>query len=372
MSKASLPRLEGVAKVTGRARYTADIHLPGILVGKLLRSTHPHARLLHVDVSQSQKLKGVKAVLTSAHFQSRLYGPYLKDSTLFPRGRVRYVGEPIAAIAAVDDDVAQQALELIRVEYDPLPPIFSPLQAIEPGAPVLHPDLEQYDVIYPDPIRYGNVALYTRASQGDIAAGLSAADRVFTHSFSTHTAHQGYIEPHSTLAHIDRSGRGTIWTTSQQPFIVRAQLAEMFGLPLNAVRVIVPHLGGAFGGKEDALLEPFCYLLSRETGRPVRITLSREEEFQASFPRHATHIEMDTSSPAGRTSSTIPAPTPARGPVSPPTACSPSAAPIASHIPTSNPSPSIPTNRTPAPIAGMARPRQPLPVRPNSISSPPS
>jgi len=290
----SVGRLEGLDKVTGKAIYVGDMHLPGMLVGKLLRSPLPHARVLSIDTRQAKKLAGVKAVVHADGFQNPLYGPALKDASIFPRGRVRYVGEPVAAVAAVDADVACEALSLIQVEYEPLEPVFDPLLALAPDAPILHPDLSDYETVYRNPIRYGNVPLWTRGTQGDIAEGLARADRVFEHTVTTPTTHAGHIEPHATLVQIISGNRAAIWTTTQQPFIVRSTLAEIFSVGLNDLQVVVPNLGGGFGGKEYLLLEPYCYLLALEAGLPVKMVMTREEEFQGSCPRHATHIELTT------------------------------------------------------------------------------
>ena len=279
---APVGRIEGADKVSGRAIYTADMRLPGMLIGKLLLSPLPHARMLQIDTQQAEKLPGVKCIVHADVFQSVRYGSGVKDSYLFPNDRVRYFGEPVAAVAAVDDDIAYEALSLIKVDYMPLDPVFDMLQAIQPGAPILHPDLVDYDTEYPGAIKFGNVAMYTRASHGNMEKALEESYRVYTHTFTTPSTYQGYLEPHAALAHVKGSKRATIWATTQQPFVVREALAEIFSTEISNFQVIVPNLGGGFGGKEYLLLEPYVYLLSLMTGKPVKMVLSREEDFRMS------------------------------------------------------------------------------------------
>jgi CO/xanthine dehydrogenase Mo-binding subunit len=289
-----LLRIDAAQKAAGLARYTADIALPGMLVGQLLRSPHPHALIHSIDVSRAERLSGVRAVVHGNSFANPLYGPALKDASVFPRSRARFVGEPVAAVAAVDAETAAEALTLIHVEYEPLLAVFDTVAAMAPGAPILHPELPVYETYYPDPIKYGNVAMYCRASLGDVESGLGRADRVFHHTFTTPTTYGSPIEPHATVVRPEGGGRATIWTTTQQPFVVRNTVAEIFGVAQDELRVIVPNLGGGFGAKEYLLLEPFCYMLAMVAGAPVKMVATRAEEFQTGNPRHASRVELTT------------------------------------------------------------------------------
>ncbi len=287
-------RIEGAEKVTGRAIYSADIHLPNMLIGKLLRSPLPYARIRNIDPTKAEKIKGVLSVVHGGVFKGKLHGAGIRDRYLFPQDRVRYIGEPVAAVAALDEDLAFEALSLIHVDYEPLEPVFDPLVSISPEAPLIHPDLPLYEAEYPGAIKFGNVAMWTQAKQGNIDKGLAKADLVFVHSFTTPTTHAGFIEPHASIVQINPSNRVTGWSSTQQPFLARAALSDIFGLDENDVQIIVPNIGGGFGGKEGILLEPYCYLLALKSGFPIKMVMTREEELQGGYTRHASHIDLTT------------------------------------------------------------------------------
>lgn len=290
----SVMRVEGSEKVSGEAIYTSDIQLPGMLIGKLLRSDHAHARIASIDTTKAERLTGVKCLVHAGNFNGPLYGSGIRDCNLFPKDRVRYIGEPIVAIAASDEDVAYEAISLIDIVYEPLTPLFSPTRALELDAPLIHPDLESYEAEYPGAIKYGNVAMWTKGAIGDVEEGFRKSDHILEHTFTTPPTHAGFIEPHAVIAQVDASGVGKIWATTQQPFLARSSLAELFSVEEDDIEVIVPHLGGGFGGKEHMLLEPFCYVLAQRAGLPVKMVMTREEELQGGFTRHASNITLTT------------------------------------------------------------------------------
>ncbi len=288
----SILRKDGPEKVTGRALYTVDVHLPGMLVGRILRSPHPHARILHIDDSQARRVPGVKAIVTGkdtlgikhAFVESaRRYPP---DQLCLAMDKVRYIGEEVAAVAATDSYAAEEALELIRVEYEPLPAVFDPIQAMEPDAPEIHPSHPKVR----EPFR--NIGGKTETSWGDVDLGFAQSDFVIENRYESHLRTHGYLEPQATVADFDPGGRLNVWTSSQGTFLKRAKLALTLGLPLSSVRVHKAYVGGAFGGKIDLFSHEFCAgLLSMKSRRPVKIVASREEIF--TVYRHGQPLIMD-------------------------------------------------------------------------------
>ena len=289
-----IPRKDGPAKATGRAEYTTDIHLPGMLVGRILRSPIPHARILNIDVSKAIGLKGVKAIVTAKDTPGIKHGfvetpRYPPDQYPLATDKVRFVGEEIAAVAATDPYAAQEALELIEVEYEPLPPVFDPEEAMKPGAPEIHPTHPKVR----EP--YANVAGKTETEWGDVAAGFSQSHYVRQDRFESHLRTHGYLEPQITVASFEPGGKLNVWTSSQGPFIKRAKLARTLALPFSGVRVKKAYVGGAFGGKIDLFSHEFCAaLLSMKTGRPVRVEASREEIFSAYRHGQPLIVEIKT------------------------------------------------------------------------------
>ncbi len=289
-----VPRVDARAKVTGDAIYTADIKLPRMLHGKILRSPYPHAKIIRIDTTEALRFPGVEAVVTSKDIPSGKYGEFLRDQTAFATDRVRCIGDPIAAVAAIDEATAEKALDLIKVEYEQLPAIFDVEEALKPGAPLIHEDVKSYETVY-EIIRYGNVACQVIVERGDVEKAFKEADFVFEDRFTTPIVHNGYIEPHAAIAQIDRSGNITVWSSTQSVFTMRGLLAGIFKAPYGKIRVIAPKVGGGFGGKlSDVVLEPSCIALTQKTGKPVKIVMTREEEFIASNPRHASIIELKT------------------------------------------------------------------------------
>ena len=288
-----LPRVDAVKKATGRSIYSADIDLPNMLYGSILGSIYPHARILKIDTSRAERLSGVEAVITAKDTPLVKWGFMLKDQPLLAHEKVRFIGEPIAAVAAVDKETATEALDLIEVEYDELPPLFDPEGAMDTEAIQVHDEVDSYVTIWPL-IRHGNVSSHIKINRGDIEKGFKESDFLFEDRFTTPMQHHGYMESHAATAHVDPTGKVTVYTTTQAPFMVRLELAETLELPLNKIRVITTEVGGGFGGKTDILLEPLAVLLARKTSLPVKIVLTRKEELTFSNPRHACIIELKT------------------------------------------------------------------------------
>ena len=285
----SVPRLDGPEKVTGKAKFGADIYLPRMLHGKILRSQYPHAKILHIRTEKAERLPGVKAVVTWRDAPDVMVGMYQKDWRAFAKEKVRYLGDVVAAVAATDTDIAEEALDLIEVDYEELPSVFDPLEALSPGAPVVHDDFP------------GNVGAQRRIRKGDPEKIFKKADLIFEDTYKTPMVDHCPIEPHVAVADFGVSGRLTIWASTQAPFNNRVLLSQILQIPMNKIRIITTHIGGAFGGKQELMVEPSCALLARKTGRPVRIVADRKEEFIASTVRHPFVMTYKTAvSPQGK------------------------------------------------------------------------
>lgn len=286
-------RLDAVEKVTGKGLYGGDQQIQGMLHARVFRSTVPHALIRRLDVSRARALPGVRAVLTAADVPAVRYGGSVDDETVFARDRVRYFGEAIAAVAATTEKIAEAALHLIEVDYDPLPVLNDIEEALADGAPLVHPEWLSYRT-NPTLCRDGNIVAHSQITRGDAEAAFRRADRVFEHTFETQSVHQGYIEPRAGVAWVDASGRVTVSTSTQNPFNLRTALARALQLPLNKVRIRSTLVGGGFGGKLDLGCEHFIALLAIATGRPVRLIWSREEEMIAAAPRMAARVRVKT------------------------------------------------------------------------------
>ncbi len=289
----SLPRLDAPGKVTGTAVYAADFALPGMLWGKVVRSREPHARIAHLDTERARRMPGVRAVLAAADVPAVRYGGALKDETVFAHDKVRYVGQPVAAVAAVTPEAAEAAAAAVEVTYEPLTPVLDLAAALAPGAPLVHEDWRAYTAI-PILHRDGNVCNRARIVTGDIERGWAEADRVFEHRFTTAMVHQGYTEPRAAVAAWDSAGQVTVWTNTQLPFEIQNTLAEILQVSPGQIRVIVPGIGGGFGGKLRVGVEHFAALLARKAGRPVKVITTSAEELTAAYPRQGTLIELKT------------------------------------------------------------------------------
>ena len=280
-----VPRVDALEKVTGEADYCADLKIPGMLFGKIKRSPYPFARILSIDTSSAQKLPGVRAVITAQDVTQFAYGLVLLDELPLASDYVRYIGDEVAAVAAVDEDTAEEALDLIRVEYEELTPVFDPEKAVEPGAPAIHPELEG--------VKH-NVAHHINFVRGDGDSAFKRADFVIGDRFSTQGVHQAYLETQGCIAQWDVSGKLTMWGSTQSPFYHRTLIAKALGIPEHQVRMIHPCVGGGFGSKAHMLLPlyPISAFLSKKTGKPVQIIFSRTEDFIAGRPRSSEKIDL--------------------------------------------------------------------------------
>jgi CO/xanthine dehydrogenase Mo-binding subunit len=289
----SIPRKDGPDKVTGRATYTTDVQLPQQLVGRILRSPHPHARILSIDTTRAKLVAGVKAIVTAQDTLGIKHGfvetpRYPADQYPLAQERVRFVGEEVAAVAATDLHAADEALELIEVTYEPLPAVFDPIEAMELGAPEIHPTHPKVT----EPL--ANIAGKTETAWGDIEQGFAQSDYVRQDRFESHLRTHGYLESQATVASYE-NGKLNVWTSSQGPFIKRAKLAQTLGLPFSSVRVHKAYVGGAFGGKVDLFSHEFCAaLLSMRASRPVKIVASREEIFTSYRHGQPLMVEVKT------------------------------------------------------------------------------
>jgi carbon-monoxide dehydrogenase large subunit len=296
----ALPRDDGWGKVTGRASFTADIMRPDMLWGKILRSPVPHARIVNIDTSRARKLAGVKAVITAQDVTAKLTGRTLSDLPVLARDRVRFVGDKVAAVAAVDKDTAEEALSLIDFEYEELAAVFDPLEALKEGAPLLHPDYASYVAPENKTPELHNVQSVLRAKKGDVETGFRESERIFEHSYRTQMVHQGYIEPYACAVDIDAEGRIFAWASTQSPFSARDQMARLLDLPKDRVIFYPIVVGGSFGGKDHLIDIPIAYYLARASGKPVRIVRTYTEELMASAPRHPAVIFLRTGVKDGR------------------------------------------------------------------------
>lgn len=290
----SIARVDGPTKVTGRARYTADVPLEGMLWGAVLRSPFPHARIVRIDVSAARQMQGVHAVLTGHDLPPHRVGKSIVDIPVLARDRVLFIGDRVAAVAAVDHDTAEAALRSITVEYEELPAVFDPLEAMAPGAPVLHPDFSKYQGIQKDLPPVPNLASAECMDKGNIDEGFAESDLVMEHTYRFPMQHQGYVEPHTCIVSCEPDGTVRVWASNKSPFVLRDQLARQFGLDQSAVVVEWAYVGGDFGGKGSLMELPTAYVLSRATARPVKIVLSTVEEFTAANPRHAAIVTIRT------------------------------------------------------------------------------
>ena len=297
-------RPDGVDKVTGRANFGADMKMPGMLWGKIKRSPHAHARIVSINTDKALALPGVKAVTTRADFpdippDKRTIGAMPHNlwdlsRNCMAKGKVLYEGHAVAAVAAVSPAIAEQALDLIEVEYEVLPHVMEVEAAMAEDAPVLHDDIFTAG-LEPKPAKPSNVSKMVRFAKGDVEAGFAEADVVIERRYTTKPVHQAYIEPHACVVSVAADGQATIWSSSQGQFMVRAYTSRIAGAEDNAsIRAIPAEIGGGFGGKTIIYLEPVAYMLSKKSGRPVKIVMSREEVFRATGPTSGAVVEGRT------------------------------------------------------------------------------
>ena len=313
-----VPRVDALEKVTGAAKYGADVHPPGMLYGKIVRSEYPHAKILCIDTHQAERLPGVRAIITQADVES--------GRKVFASDKVLYFGEPVAAVAATDSDITEEAAALIKIEYERLPVVQDVMDAIKFTAPRLHSD-EPKD----DPIRrvfrnrlkhlslddsddhseeisqleaklnmleqnvYYNISAETHTEVGNVEEGFAASDIIVEDTYSIPRVHQTYMEPHVSVASVDSAGKVTVWASTQGPFAIRSGIAATLGIPLSQINVVPTVMGGGFGGRFGVTMTHVpAVLLSQKTGRPVRVQVSRKEEFLDGRPAPGCVITMKT------------------------------------------------------------------------------
>ncbi|WP_350333770.1 xanthine dehydrogenase family protein molybdopterin-binding subunit [Coralliovum pocilloporae] len=276
-------RPDGIDKVTGRARFGADAVAPGMLVGKILRSPHAHARIKAIDTTKAEALSGVKAVITADDFGD--VDESLTDTlhNIMAHGKALYEGHAVAAVAAVNMSVARQALKLIEVDYDVLPHVTDVEEAAQPDAPLIREDLLTVGV-NPPATKPSNISARHEFGHGDVGKGFAEADIIVERTFRTEATHQGYIEPHSWLGSMGPDGQAELWGCTQGHYMVRDTCAGLLGIDVSKLRVTASEIGGGFGGKTTVFVEPVVLALSRKANRPVKITMSREEVFKATGP----------------------------------------------------------------------------------------
>ena len=293
-------RPDGVDKVTGRAQYGADIRLTGLLYGTVVRSPHAHARIKSIDTSAAEAHPGVRAVVTGkdlprdgspeVQVPGWRYNEY-KSNNILAGDKALYEGHAVAAVAAIDPNAAEEAAALIRVEYEELPPVMTVREAMEPDAPLLHDDLFT-DELGETADKPSNVAQHFRFEKGDLEKGFGEADLIAEREFETASVHQGYIEPHSATALWNMDGRLSVWCCTQGPFAVRDDLSQILALPVSHIKVTPMEIGGGFGGKIPVYLEPLAALLSKKSGAPVKLTMSRADVFQSSGPAPGSWMKI--------------------------------------------------------------------------------
>ena len=298
----SVDRRDAFQKVTGRALHTGNLEPPGLLHVAVLRSPHPHARIVRIDKSGAEASPGVAAVLTGADIAAMpgitpYHGPAFADQPVLAIDRVRHEGEQVVAVAAESRRAAEAALERVEVEYEPLPVVLDVLDAIKPDAPIIHEEVRPSgafaDLAHVKAGERSNICYHYKLRKGDVDQAFAEADRVFEDVFTAPPAQHVPMEAHVSLAYVDEGGRINIYTASQSPSFVRGELARMLGVPMNRIRVRVPYLGGGYGAKLYNKLEPLVTLLAMKTGRPVKYSLSREEEFQT-VTKHGVVVKLKT------------------------------------------------------------------------------
>ena len=293
-------RHDGVDKVTGKAKYGGDYTAPDLLHGKIVRSPHAHARIKRIDSSKAEALDGVRAIVTHADLsvddvkesdlRKTLGNIPVAAENVLANKKVLYKGHAIAAVAASSPHIAEQAVDLIEVEYEVLPAVLNVQAAMASGAAILHEQLSEKDESLPDAGQLTNVAGRLHFGRGDLARGFEEADVIVDRDLDTQPVHQGYIELHNSTANWNADDRVTVWTSTQGAFAVRTQTAAMIGLPESSVKVVPMEIGGGFGGKINSYFDPVAALLSKKTGHPVKFVMNRREVFEATGPTSGSHL----------------------------------------------------------------------------------
>lgn len=287
----SVPRIDAYEKATGAAVFIDDMQFgPGLYYGKIVRSPVPHAIIKRIDTSKALAYPGVKAVVTGAD-TPKPFGLYLKDRTIFARDRVRYVGDPVAGVVAISEEIAEKAAELVEIDYEELPAVFDPYEAFQPGAPIIHPDLGKYEVvpfIFPKPGT--NISEHFKLRKGDVESAWPKCASIIEDTFKLPQIQHVPIEPHAAIARWDADGNVTLWAASQSPFAQRDLLCQSLEIPHGNMRVIAPYVGGGFGGKAGISMESNVVVMAEAVkGHPVKVRNSREEEFIGTNVRQSLH-----------------------------------------------------------------------------------
>lgn len=283
-----LARVDGHGKVIGKASYVADLMMPGMLFGCVFRSTVPHALIRRLDVSRAMKVPGVRTVVTAADLPKALYGQAVKDTPVLAVDRVQFVGHPVAVVAAVSLEIAEAALSAIEIEYEPLPALFDPEDALREDSVLIHPDWADYSAP-PVLARHRNVSSRAAMVAGDVDRAFAESYRVYEHTYSTQIVHPGYTEPRVAVAKW-AGGSVTVWCSTQLPFDIQQTLAGLLDIPSANVRVHVPGIGGGFGGKLRIGVEHFAAVAARKSGRPVKVMSTSEEELISASPRQPARV----------------------------------------------------------------------------------
>ncbi len=289
----SFERLDAGDKVTGEAQYIDDLYRPGMLYGAILGSTHAHAKIRGYNVEAARAIPGVAAIITAKDFATPRTGAFCKDELPLARDKTIYLGEPVAAVAACDLETAQRATRAIEIDYEPLPAVLSIDDALARNAPLVHEDLANYVKIAPSFSR-DNVLWECRIQEGDVDSAWSQCDLVVEDAFETAAQHHMYMEPCGALAEVDRSGRLTIWSSCQSVHLVQQRTAEWLSMPMGQIRALAPKIGGGFGAKGGLHVQHLAAALALRVGRPVKIVLSRVEDFEIVRTRHPARIAMKT------------------------------------------------------------------------------
>ena len=282
----SVVRGEGPDKVTGKSIYAADVSLPGMLWGKVLRSPFPHAKIVNIDTSAAKAVPGVRAVITGADLPDSLVGRRLREMPVLARDVVRFVGEKVAAVAADTEEAAEEALLLIDVEYEELDAVFDSHDAMEADAPTLHSGMSGYEGLPQPESDVNNVFAHITWGKGDVEQGFAEADLVFEHTFNAQLMHQAYIEPHACVVSAEPTGQVQTWVNNKDPYALREQLAAVWGIDEERIVLHPCSIGGDFGGKGSFMDVPLCYYLSLHSGRPVKMVMDYIQELMAANPRH--------------------------------------------------------------------------------------
>lgn len=276
----SYPQIDAMQKAMGKTRFVSDLVLPNMLYGRILRSLHPHARIKQINTSKAKALAGVKAVVTFDDTPKIKFGPRTEDWTILANGKVRFHGDEVAAVAAVDEDTAQEALELIRVDYEPLPFVTDPIEALKPGAPAIHEE------------KPNNLAAEFKVEVGDVDQAFKDSHVIYEDHYYTNQVYQAYLEPMGSIVDVDLSGRYIFWVGTQIPNMMRMTYAKALGVPMDKVRIIVPDYGGAFGAKMENNAHLVAAVLAKKAGRPVKLINTRYDDFIGGNPRVPMHIDI--------------------------------------------------------------------------------